>query len=226
VLEYTCTSYQCYSSTRVQFTSKAAAAQRQRHAAHSPRSGPPGAGGRVALGNHFLRPSSGHSQLGNFEHGKRQVSPWRVSESWAGESRSLFVASYPSPRCPVACRVGLTLRTVMRQSAVAPPTRRTTGASPSIAAKRVDELFCAGANVVARTEVVRVLPSVGRSLAQSPPRVFDCSAGVYVCLCVRACLRARAQLRHGWRWLHQQGELLVSPLPSRRSVSTNCFPPG
>ena len=62
-----------------------------------------------------------------------------------------------------------------------------------------------------RTVGLRALPSVGRSLTQSPPRVFDVGAGVCVCLCVRACLRARAQLRHGRRWLRKHGERLVSP---------------
>ena len=54
-------------------------------------------------------------------------------------------------------------------------------------------LFCAGVNAVARTEGVRALPSVGQSLTQSPSRVFDVGAGVWVCLCVRACLRVRAK---------------------------------
>ena len=102
---------------------------------------------------------------------------------------------------------------------------------PSIVAKRVDVLFCAGVSAVARTEGVRTegvraLPSVGQSLTQSPPRVFDVGAGVCVCLCVRACLRVRAQLRHGRRWLRKLGEQPVSPPPSRRSVSTYCFAPG
>ena len=57
-------------------------------------------------------------------------------------------------------------------------------------AKRVGVLFCAGVNVVARTEGVRSLPSVGRSLTQSPPRMFDVGAGVCVCLC--ACVPACA----------------------------------
>ena len=64
---------------------------------------------------------------------------------------------------------------------------------------------------MARTEGVRALPSVGRSLTQSPPRVFDVVADVCVCLCVRACLRVRAQLRHGRRWLLQLVEQHVSP---------------
>ena len=61
-----------------------------------------------------------------------------------------------------------------------------------IAAKRIDLLFCAGVNVVALTEGVRALPSVGRSLTQSPPRVFDVGVGVCACLCVHACVRGRS----------------------------------
>ena len=96
-----------------------------------------------------------------------------------------------------------------------------------MAVKRVDVLFCAGVNVVVRTEGVRALPSVGRPLTQSPPRVCDVGAGVCVCLCVPACLGARAQLRHGRRWPIHHRERRVSPLPSWRSVSTYyCFAPG
>ncbi len=42
------------------------------------------------------------------------------------------------------------------------------------ACRRSDLPLCAGMNAVSRTEGVRALPSVRRSLAQSPPRVFSC----------------------------------------------------
>ncbi len=52
-------------------------------------------------------------------------------------------------------------------------------------------MFCAGVNAVSRTEDVRTLPSLGRSLTLSPPRVFDVGASVCICLCAcNACVRA------------------------------------
>jgi hypothetical protein len=54
--------------------------------------------------------------------------------------------------------------------------------------------------------------AVGGSVphAVSPPRVFDVFGDVCAC-CVCAFLRARAQLRHGRRWLRKHGEQHVSP---------------
>jgi hypothetical protein len=76
---------------------------------------------------------------------------------------------------------------------VADTTSRAASESPSIAAKCVDVLFYAGVSAVARTEGMCALPSVGRSLMQSLPRVFDVGAGVCVCcVCVRACVRGRS----------------------------------
>jgi hypothetical protein len=43
------------------------------------------------------------------------------------------------------------------------------------------------------------------------------SAPAFVSACVCECLRARAQLRHGRRWLRKHGERLVSaPIASKR----------
>ena len=61
---------------------------------------------------------------------------------------------------------------VTPRSPVATKTRRREGESP-ILAKRVDVLCCAGVNAVACIQGVRALPSVGRVLALSPPRVFS-----------------------------------------------------
>ncbi len=95
----------------------------------------------------------------------------------------------------VCVRVRACLRArgaVTPRSAVATQTRRATCESPPIMSKRVDEMFRAGMNAVARTEGMRALPSVGRFLTHTPPRVFDVGAGVCVCLCLRACLRGRS----------------------------------
>jgi hypothetical protein len=204
--------------------------------------------------------------------------------------------------CLCAC-VPACAGAVPPRSAVATTTSRAAGESFPIAAKRFDVQFCAGINVIARSEGMSALPSVCRSLTQSPPRVFDVGPGVCVCLCacvlacagtvsprspvagptrqatcesppiaakhldvlfcagvtavartegvrrwvgpsrsrrhacltsvpasmsacVRTCLRARAQCRHGRRWLLQHREQRVSPFPPRRSVLTFCFAPG
>ena len=105
------------------------------------------------------------------------LSPPRVFDNGAGVCVCLSA-------CMRACAGAVGPR-----SAVATKTRRRERESPP-SAKRVDVSFCAGVNVVARTEDVHALPSVGRSLTQSPPRVFDVGAGVCVCLC--ACMRACA----------------------------------
>ncbi len=118
--------------------------------------------------------------------------------------------------CLPACAGAVTPR-----SAVAGTTLRATRESP-ILAKRVDVLFCAGVNVVARTQSVRALPSVGRFLTQCRCHACLTSAPASASACVRACLRARAQLRDGRRWGRQHGEGKVSP-PSRRSVLSFCF---
>ena len=60
------------------------------------------------------------SEPRNSEHGDRRRSPGPVSESWAGESRSLLQRSNPSLAAPL--RV-VSLRTVMRQCRGATKTR-------------------------------------------------------------------------------------------------------
>ena len=49
-------------------------------------------------------------------------------------------------------------------------------------------------NAVVRTEGVRALPSVGRFLTRSPPRVFDVGVclRLHVCVRVHACVRGRS----------------------------------
>ncbi len=74
-------------------------------------------------------------------------------------------------------------------------------------------MFFARARAGLGTEGVRAPLSVGQSLTLSRPRACDGGVGVCVCLCVRALLHARPQLRHGRRWRIQHGEGKVSPPP-------------
>ncbi len=107
------------------------------------------------------------------------------------------------------------------RSAVAKKTPQATGECPPSRRSVSTHCFAPG-NAVARTEGVRALPSVGRSLTQSPPRVFDVRAGVCVCLCacVPACAGAvtpRSAVAGSTSRAARK-----SPSPSRRRRSTYC----
>jgi hypothetical protein len=64
--------------------------------------------------------------------------------------------------------------------------------SPPITANCGSIFFRPGVNVVACTEGVCALTSVGRSLTLLPPREFDVVGGVCLCACMPACAGAEA----------------------------------
>ena len=87
------------------------------------------------------------------------------------------------------------------RSAVASSTRRRASESPH-RGEACCRLFCAGVNVVAGTQGVRALPSVGRFLTQFRRHacLTSAAASASACVCVHACVRGRSYATVGGGW--------------------------
>ena len=136
---------------------------------------------------------------------------------WIGPSRCRRHACMASGSAS-AC----TLTLATPRSAVAHPTRRRESEFPC-RGEACCRLFCGRVNAVACTEGVCALPSVGRSLTARHRHACLMSAPASASACVRACLPARAQCRHGRWWLLKHRERRVSCPPYRGKACCRVF---